>query len=73
MRIILCLGHLFCQVMYLSKMTTAILDDLDYIVDASAVSSQDNIGSGGLFVLSPSQLLRLLSQEYSYRQQRSMV
>ena len=51
MRIILCLGRLICQVMYLSKMTTAILDDLDYIVDASAVSSQDNIGSGGLFIL----------------------
>lgn len=29
---------LFSQVMFLSKMTAAILDDLDYIVDASAVS-----------------------------------
>lgn len=32
-----CLRQRF-QVMYLSKMTAAILDDLDYIVDGSAVS-----------------------------------
>ena len=35
-----CFGRLICRVMYLSKMTTAILDHLDYIVDASVGSWQ---------------------------------
>ena len=31
-------GSRISQIMFVSKMTAAILDDLDYIVDASAVS-----------------------------------
>ena len=31
-------GSHISQIMFVSKMTAAILDDLDYIVDASAVS-----------------------------------
>ena len=33
-------ASIFSQVMHLTKMTAAILDDLEYIVDPSAVSSE---------------------------------